>query len=414
MISASRHDDFERFVESSLVGVVRCSIGGDIIDANDTFLDMIGSTRDDLRAGRLRWTDLTPPEYHDRDRQALAETQATGRHAPYEKAFVRLDGSRVRVLVSSVLTRGSDEGISVAVNLDACAPEGTGMDAWQIAALKRAEAERDAALRDNERLSLEARRACAAKDEFIATLSHELRTPLNAIIGWAKLLERIDDPDQRAHAIAIIGRNARIQAQLLADVLDLTRLRHGSLSLDVAHLDVATIVAAAVDTMRLAATDKGILLEDRSAAGIIVSGDAVRLQQVVWNLLSNALKFTPAGGRIDIDVQAIDRWAEIVVRDTGTGIAPDFLPFVFDRFRQEDHSAAGTRNGIGLGLAIVRQIVELHGGTITATSAGHGCGATFTVRLPAVAIAAPDGPSTRVVPAGPAVEGDVGADTVGC
>ena len=221
---------------------------------------------------------------------------------------------------------------------------------------------------------------------FWAVLSHELRTPLNPILGWSKLLQaRNLDATRTAYALQTIERNARLQAQLIEDLLDVSRILRGKLTLSVVPVDLRRVIDAAIETVRLAAEAKHIALEPLFEPDVqSVSGDAGRLQQVVWNLLSNAVKFTPDGGRVSIRLGQLDRHAQIEVSDTGKGISHAFLPYVFEHFRQEDSATTRKFGGLGLGLAIVRQIVELHGGTVAADSAGEGQGATFTVRLPAM------------------------------
>lgn len=235
----------------------------------------------------------------------------------------------------------------------------------------------------------EAETANRMKDEFLATVSHELRTPLNAIIGWSHLLGsgRIDEPTA-IRAVETIERNARAQAQLIEDILDVSRVITGKLHLNTGPVDVASVINAAIDSVQLAADSKSIQLEvtlDPSARR--VSGDASRLQQVVWNLLSNAIKFTPSGGRVEVRLEHAASSVQISVTDSGPGITSDFLPFIFDRFRQADGTSTRRYGGLGLGLAIVRHLVELHGGTVHADSKGEGLGATFTIRLPFTPVA---------------------------
>lgn len=232
----------------------------------------------------------------------------------------------------------------------------------------------------------EAERANRLKDEFLATISHELRNPLNAIMGWAHMLQRgkLTTPNIE-RAVETIYRNAKSQAQLVADLLDVSRIISGKLRLDVRPVDLISIVNAAIDSIRPAADAKGIRLEtmlDPAAAPI--SGDADRLQQIVWNLLSNAVKFTPKGGEIQVKLQRVDSHVEIVVSDSGVGISRDFLPHVFDRFRQADASTTRIHGGLGLGLSIVHQLVDLHGGTVSVQSEGEGKGAAFTISLPSL------------------------------
>jgi len=257
------------------------------------------------------------------------------------------------------------------------------------------EAELQAQLEDrsrllsNERLARnEAERANRLKDEFLATISHELRNPLNAIMGWAHMM-RVGNltPANVERAVETIYRNAKSQSQLVADLLDVSRIISGKLRLDVRTVDLISIVNAAVDSIRPGAEAKGIRLQTMfdPAAGPI-SGDADRLQQIVWNLLTNAVKFTPKGGRIQVKVQRVDSHVEVVVSDTGVGISKEFLPYVFDRFRQADASTTRIHGGLGLGLSIVHQLVDLHGGTVSVHSEGEGKGATFTISLPFVGV----------------------------
>jgi PAS domain S-box-containing protein len=230
----------------------------------------------------------------------------------------------------------------------------------------------------------EAREANRIKDDFLATLSHELRTPLTAILGWSSMLAGGTlKPDATPRAIQIISRNARHLAQLVDDVLDVSRIVSGRLRMDMQPLDLAVVIEAALETIRPVAETKSIELQvklDRS--DIVVAGDPARLQQVMWNLLSNAVKFTPDGGHVHVSLERRASQAQIVVADTGRGIGPEFLPFVFDRFRQADSSTTRNVGGLGLGLAIVRYLVELHGGSVHAESEGENLGATFTISLP--------------------------------
>jgi PAS domain S-box-containing protein len=248
---------------------------------------------------------------------------------------------------------------------------------------------------DNAMLFAESNRARAIaeeanrlKDEFLATVSHELRTPLNAIVGWSHMLRnRRFDPPTTARALETIERNAKMQAQIVEDILDVSRIITGKLRLDVQPVDLASVIEAALDSVRPAADAKEIRLQATLDPHTLpVPGDPNRLQQVVWNLLSNAVKFTPRGGQVEVRLRQSDSHAEIVVTDTGQGITGELLPFVFDRFRQGDSTSTRLHGGLGLGLAIVRHLVELHGGTVTAESAGADRGAVFTVRLPLMAL----------------------------
>ncbi|HKG23959.1 MAG TPA: GAF domain-containing protein, partial [Blastocatellia bacterium] len=230
----------------------------------------------------------------------------------------------------------------------------------------------------------EAERANRTKDEFLATVSHELRTPLNAIMGWSQILRRGKyDESSLRHAVETIERNARAQGQIINDILDVSRIITGKLPLDVRPLELSSVIESAIETVRPAAQAKEIRIQTILDTGAgPVSGDVNRLQQVIWNLLSNAVKFSPRGGRVQVRLERVNSHVEITVSDTGRGITPDFLPWVFDRFRQADSSTSRTHGGLGLGLAIVRHLVELHGGTVHAESEGEGKGAVFTVTLP--------------------------------
>ncbi|MDC8758175.1 ATP-binding protein [Janthinobacterium fluminis] len=270
-------------------------------------------------------------------------------------------------------------------------------------AAQRAAEERKVLLDSERSARTEAERTNQMKDEFLATLSHELRTPLSAILGWAQVLRRgtRDQADQQ-RGLQSIERNARAQAQLIEDLLDMSRITSGKVQLDMQAIAPATIIDAAIEALRPAADAKNIRLDSRIAAGVgAIAGDASRLQQVIWNLLSNALKFTPRDGTVSIDVRQADRHAEITMRDSGIGIRAEFLAHVFERFRQADASTTRKHGGLGLGLAIVKHLVEQHGGSVAVASAGEGCGATFTVRLPLAAHAA-GRPAARPHSAAPA------------
>jgi PAS domain S-box-containing protein len=229
----------------------------------------------------------------------------------------------------------------------------------------------------------EAERANRIKDEFLANLSHELRTPLSAILGWTQMLQRSRDQTRIQKGLEIIERNTRIQTQLISDLLDMSRIISGKLRLNLRSCNLGAIAEAAMNALLPAAEAKGISIENAiEPFAAIVSGDPDRLQQTLWNLLSNAVKFTPSGGQVRVTVRRTDAKAEVVISDTGAGISREFLPFVFDRFRQGNSSAAKKHGGLGLGLAIVKHLVELHGGTVEAESPGEGQGATFTISLP--------------------------------
>ena len=251
---------------------------------------------------------------------------------------------------------------------------------------KLAQAERQQLL-ERERAARElAERANRIKDEFLAIVSHELRSPLNPIVGWTSLLQAGKlDRDRTTQALNIIARNAKLQAELIDDLLDVSRILRGKLSLNITTVDLAQTVGSAIETVRLAAQSKSIQIQTMLEPNVgIVSGDSSRLQQVFWNLLSNAIKFTPPKGRVEVLLETFGSTAQVTVSDTGKGIKPSFLPHVFDYFRQQNSATTRQHGGLGLGLAIVYHIVQLHGGTIKADSLGEGQGATFTVKLPLV------------------------------
>jgi len=244
---------------------------------------------------------------------------------------------------------------------------------------------------DNVRLYQEARHANRAKDEFLAVVSHELRTPLNSILGWAEMLiDRRLDEATTTKALEVIQRNARLQNKLIDDILDISRIIQNKIHLEMHPVHLVPIIHTTIETVRSQAEAKQITLDLRLDPTVgQVEGDAERLQQIVWNLLSNAIKFTPAGGQVTIELQQIQSVAQITIQDTGQGIHAEFLPYVFDRFRQGNEVTTRAQHGLGLGLAIVRHLVEMHGGSIYATSQGEGQGATFIVQLPARDVAVP-------------------------
>jgi len=264
---------------------------------------------------------------------------------------------------------------------------------------------------ENRRLQAEAARAEAeaashAKDEFLAVLSHELRTPLNAILGWTHMLRRGSLKATAVdRALAVIERNAMLQMQLISDLLQVSQVISGKLRLDVLPVDLAPLLASSLDAVRPAAQAKDIVVESRVDPVLPILGDPSRVQQILWNLLSNAVKFTPQQGRVRVGLVQAGAAAQITVTDSGVGIEPAVLPYVFDRFRQGDSSYARTFGGLGLGLAIVRQLVELHGGNVRAESAGKGLGSTFTVTLPSLTLTLDSASSDESVTAAQSLEG---------
>ncbi len=282
-------------------------------------------------------------------------------------------------------------------------------DALAVAAAERAsgEAQREELLRRERQARAAAEAASRAKDEFLAVLSHELRTPLNAVYGWARVLQAGQVRGEAAErALATIVRNADAQVQLIDDLLDVSRVVSGKMRLDVRPVDLVTVIEAAVDAVQPAAAAKTIRLQSvlDPRAGPI-SGDPARLQQVVWNLTMNAVKFTPKGGRVQVQLLRVNSHVEIVVSDTGQGIAPEVLPLVFDRFIQADSSSTRGHGGLGIGLALVKHLVELHGGSVAAQSPGAGQGATFIVRLPLPIAEIAEGSTPRRHPTAASMDG---------
>ncbi len=326
----------------------------------------------------------------------LAEAVRTGQPVWVETIENRI--ARYPHLAQAYAEAGSEAWISVPLLIEGQAVGGLSLSFSTVPQLGESDrafllalAQQSAQSIDRARLYESERQARAQaeaanriKDEFLAVLSHELRTPLNPILGWTRLLRKgFLDAGKVATALETIERNAELQVQLIEDLLDISGILQGKLSLDPTPINVKKTVTAAIETVRLAAEAKNIQIQTRlESTGGEVLGDAARLQQVVWNLLTNAIKFTPTGGRVEVEVKTIDSSAQIQVRDTGKGIKREFIPFVFETFRQADSSITRTFGGLGLGLAIVRHLVELHGGTVKAESFGEGQGATFTVRLP--------------------------------
>jgi len=495
---------FRRLIESNIFGVAFGNFSGEIHYANDYFLKMVRYEREELMQGQLSWTQMTPPEFLHLDARATEELKTYGVATPFEKEYIRKDGTRVPILIGRALLkepydqqqemvvfyldlterkqaesalRESEErfrkffeeapiGISVIdldgrflkvnktycemlgylepeldqltfaaithpedvhkdlryteqlfkaeigsyqsekryikkngeilwVNLtataifdqDGKARYGLGM-VEDITDRKRTQEERELLLAREQAARAEAEAANRMKDEFLATLSHELRTPLNAMLGWTQMLRtRKLDEAKAARALETIDRNTKSLSQLIEDVLDVSRIITGKLHLNVRPVELVPVIEAALETVLPAANAKDIGIEARldPSSGTVL-GDANRLQQVVWNLLSNAVKFTPKGGRVEVRLELIDSRVQIRVSDTGQGISPEFLPYVFERFRQADSTTTRSHGGLGLGLAIVRHLVELQGGTVHVQSPGIGQGATFIVNLPIRAI----------------------------
>ncbi|MBA2604417.1 MAG: MASE1 domain-containing protein [Acidobacteria bacterium] len=350
------------------------------------------------------WERLVHPE--DRERvTALLRDHLEGRADFYESEhrLRHTDGSWRWILARGRVVQWQDGGQPIRA-------VGTHTD---VTSRKEAEAERAELLQRERNARLDAERAVRLKDDFLSTLSHELRTPLNAIMGWSQLvLRRLDGPPgDLHHALTAIDRNARMQARLVEDLLDMSGIISGKLRLNIEPVDLRDVVSAAIASVAPAAEAKDIRLEwNGGPSPEILQADAARLQQIVWNLLSNAIRFTPPGGAVKAGLARLPGHLAISVSDTGQGIAPEFLPYVFDRFRQADSSTTRHQGGLGLGLAIVKNLAELHGGSAHATSDGLGHGATFTIMLPLTAADAKH--DTQAATAGRAEAQEVAAGVV--
>jgi len=346
-------------------------VGGTICYVNAAAVRFFGAKSTSELLGRAP-ADLAAPESRTRVANRAEQLNEIGQSvAAAPEEWLRVDGSRVPVEATAALVpwRG-DRGILVILR--------------DVSERKRAEEEKSQLLASERSARSAAERASRMKDEFLATLSHELRTPLTAILGWAQILTsgRANEAET-AQALETIERNARAQTKLVEDLLDMSSIISGKLRLDMQRLAPISFVEAAVKTIQPVADAKEIeMLKTLDPNAGLLRGDANRLQQVVWNLLTNAVKFTPKGGTVAITLKRVGSHVEIVVSDNGSGISADFIPYVFDRFRQADSSIRRKHSGLGLGLAIVKQLVELHGGSVRVQSEGEGKGATFTVSLP--------------------------------
>ncbi|HEY6401842.1 MAG TPA: PAS domain S-box protein, partial [Blastocatellia bacterium] len=358
-------------VEQMLAGVIEGNSDGRFVMVNQRFCDITGYTEAEL-VGSLM-SDMTHPDDIPNCMRLYLRLLETGESFVTEKRYRRKDGSEVWVNtnVSPVYNAEGKIEKAVAVVLD-------------ITDRKRAEREREQLLKQEKLARAAAQAANQSKDEFLTVVSHELRSPLNSILGYARLLRtRPADVSRIKQTVEIIERNGRMQLQLIEDLLDTARIISGKLKLEVSPVALVNVVTAALEAVRPAAQAKNIEMVSHIDPGAgQITGDHGRLQQVVWNLLSNAIKFTPQSGRVELRMESVDHHVRITVSDTGKGIEPEFMPFVFDRFRQSDSSSSRRFGGLGLGLSLVKQLVELHGGTVEAASDGPGCGAIFRVMLP--------------------------------
>ena len=365
-----REARFRRVFETNLLGVIVWDIGGAILDANDEFLRIVGYDRADLEANLIDWARMTPPEHRAQDQRAVRDLHETGRHAPIEKEYVRKDGSRVWVLVGSAFT---DARRGVGFVLD-------------ISGRKESEA----ALRDSEarfRGMAEALRdADRRKDEFIGVLAHELRNPLAPVRMAVEIMRRVGPAEARVQRVRdVIDRQVTHMARLIDDLLDVSRIARGKLALKTERCDLPAIARQTAEDYRPSLEAAGLrLIVTEPDDPMWVEGDAVRLAQMIGNLLHNAGRFTDAGGVVEVrsEIDRTHRFALVHVIDTGVGIEPELIERLFDPFSQADQDLARSKGGLGLGLALTKGLAVLHAGDVTVQSDGVGHGATFTLRIP--------------------------------
>jgi PAS domain S-box-containing protein len=351
-------------VESSDDAIVGKDLNGIVFSWNRAAERIFGYTADEMIGRSIR--TIIPNDRQSEEDEVIARIHRGERVHHFETIRRRKDGSLLPISLTISPIRDPD-GVVV----------GASKIARDITERKQAEAERA-------RLLSVAQEASRLKDEFLATLSHELRTPLNAILGYTRMLRSgLIAPEKKARALDTIERNATSLTEIIEDVLDVSRIISGKIRLNVRPVELQTVIQESIEAVRPAADARNIRIECILDSGEApVSGDPERLQQILWNLVSNAVKFTERGGRVQIRLEPKDSHVELIVSDTGIGIAPEFLPYVFERFRQGDSGVTREYGGLGLGLAITRHLVEMHGGTIDVTSSGLGAGATFRVKLP--------------------------------
>jgi len=372
-------------LQSAPVPIAALDLSGQVLDVNRALLVASGYSAEDLK-GRLFAAFLDPGD--ERAARAAFGELAHGLRDHYraERRYRTGSGDVREVDLSVALVRGpsGDPELCLAALQDVTEHRRALAEAAQRAAqLEAAEAERERLLQQTQRAHREVEASSRLKDEFLATLSHELRTPLNAILGWARILRGRPFDVSTLHALDVIERNAAAQARLIDDLLEVSRIITGKIRLQIEAIDLRAIAAGSIETIKPAADSKSVSLQAEIPPDLPrITGDSQRLQQVLWNLLSNAVKFTDAGGKVSLELLHDQRAVQIVVTDTGQGISPQILPYVFDRFTQGDSSTTRAHTGLGLGLAIVRHLVELHGGVVSAESGGEGKGSTFRVWLP--------------------------------
>ena len=386
---------FKAIIDSSDDAIISKDLNGIVRSWNQSAQRMFGYTAEEMIGNSI--TILFPPDRLDEEPKILDQLRRGRRVDHFETVRVCKDGRLLDVSVT--ISPVKDPSGRVV---------GVSKVARDITSIKRVAREREELLEREKAARAEAERVSRLKDDFLATLSHELRTPLNAILGWANILHShgADSPEELNQGLETIERNARAQAQLIEELLDMSRIVNGKLRLDVQPVDLQAVVSDAVESVRPAAEAKGIrLTKVLDPRGGPITGDPSRLQQIFWNLLSNAIKFTPRGGRVQVFLRRVNSHVEIVFVDSGQGIAPEFIPQLFTRFSQAETSTSRRYGGLGLGLALVKSLVELHGGTVQASSLGLDQGATFVVSLPLTVVQA-DRANVVLTPA-PAAPGPV-------
>ncbi|HJP82823.1 MAG TPA: ATP-binding protein [Fimbriimonadaceae bacterium] len=358
-------------VESSDDAIVTKSLEGIVTSWNKGAERIFGFTAEEI-IGKSILT-IIPPERHHEEPVILAKIAAGERIDHFETVRMAKDGSKVHISLTVSPIKDFDGNIV-----------GISKIARDISSRLEAESAIRALLESERAARRRAEKLGTIKDEFLATLSHELRTPLNSILGWIQLIRRNPGNEKVvAEGIEVVERNARIQTSLISDLLDISRVISGKMILDIQRVSLPIIVDRSLESVRSAANAKGIEITTQlDHVPDALNGDPARLQQILWNLLSNAIKFTPRAGSIAINLRRIGSYIEVSISDTGIGIKPEFLPHLFERFSQQDSSHARVHGGLGIGLALVKHLAELHGGSVRASSPGEGLGATFTVTLP--------------------------------
>ena len=380
MVSDEAQARLAAIVESSDDAIISKDLNGIVTSWNRAAERIFGYTSEEM-VGRSILTIIPKARQSEEDR-ILAALRRGDRVDHFDTIRIAKDGHEIPVSLTISPIRNSDGHVIGASKI-----------ARDISDRRQAEAEREQLMESERVARMAAERANRSKDEFLATLSHELRTPLNAMLGWSQLMRTTPmDGSEITRALSAIERNVRLQSQLVDDLLDMSRIASGKMRIEIQRVNLLSVIESALETARPAAAAKDIRLQpslDPSAGPI--NGDPVRLEQVIWNLLANAVKFTPKGGTVQVVLERVNSHVEIRVTDTGLGLAPEFLPHVFDRFRQAESSTTRPFGGLGIGLAIVKHIVELHGGVATASSPGLGQGSTFGVCLPIAAAHADEG-----------------------